>query len=161
MLNQNSFTCQSPISLLFLFRQSMILGFLEGCLAVFMEFCQALVASICQYSNMIRNVAAILLEKLKVVFASIGKGCCHNFSSPWVSDQLRFLGMSPLFAAVVLFLAFFGRSITCSLASTSTTSKIVLPGWSAFLPGKRNFPERTSASSTFWIVRQMVAALTP
>jgi len=83
------------------------------------------------------------------MFTSTGEGSCDNFSGLLVGNQLRLLGVAPLFAAVVPILAFFGRSIGCSLASTNTTSKTVSLGWSAFLPGKRNFPERTSVSSTF------------
>src|SRR5579859_1829609 len=123
MLNQNPFTSQAAVPLPFLFRQRMIFGFLEGCLAVFMEFCQPLIASICQNPDVLRHVASIILEKLEVMLAPNGKGSGHNFSGLLVSNQLRFLGVAPLFAAVMPILAFFGRSIGCSLASTSTTSR--------------------------------------
>ena len=36
MLNHNPFPCQTPIALFFSLRQSMVFGFLEGCLAVLM-----------------------------------------------------------------------------------------------------------------------------
>jgi hypothetical protein len=157
MLNQNSFPSQSTISLLLLFGQRMIFGFLERRLAIVMKLSQALVGSIGQYPNVLRNIASIVLEKLEIMFAAIAKGSCHNFSDLLVGHQLRFLGMSPLFAAVMLFLAFFGRSIGCSLTSTSTISKIVSLGWSAFLPGRRNFFERTNASSTLrWYDRPLL-----
>ena len=84
----------------------MILGFLERGLAVLMQFCQALVASICQDPNMLCNGEFLVLEKLEVMLAALAKGSRHDFSSFLVGDQLRFLGMSPLFATVVLFLAF-------------------------------------------------------
>lgn len=126
-----------------------------------MKFCQALVASIRQNSNVLCNVEFLILEKLEVMFAPLAEGGGYNFSRLLVGKQLRFLSVSLLFAAVVLFLAFFGRSMGCSLTSTSTTSKIVSLGWSAFLQGKRNCFERTRASSTLWMVRQTVASLIP
>jgi len=149
MLNQNPFTSQAAVPQLFLDRQRMVFGFLEGCLAIFMQLRYSLIARIRQNSNMLCDFAPVILKKLEIMFAPIAKGRGDNLSSFVVSDQLRFLGVSPLFAAVIPILAFFGRSIGCSLASTSTTSKTVSLGWSAFLPGKRNFLEWTSVSSTF------------
>ena len=161
MLNQNSFSSQGTISLLFLFGQRMIFGFLARRLAIFMKVCQSLVASIRQNSNVLCNVEFLVLEKLEVMFAALAEGGGYNFSRLLVGNQLRFLSVALLFAAVVLFLAFFGRSTGCSLTSTSTTSKIVSLGWRAFLPGKRNCFEPTRASSTLWMVRQTVASLIP
>ena len=161
MLNHDPLTSQRTISLLLLFGQRMIFGFLERRLAVFMKFCQALVTCIRQDPNVLGNIEFVILEKLKIMLATLRKGSRDNFSGFLVGNQLRFLGMSPLFAAVMLFLAFFGRSTGCSLASTRITSKIVSLGWSAFLPGRRNFFERTRASSTLRMVRQTVASLTP
>src|SRR5687768_2996601 len=161
MLNQNPFSSQDTIPLFFFLRQRMVFGFLERRLAVFMNVCQALIASICQNPNAFCNLASILLEKLEVVFTPIGKGSRNDFSALWVCHQLRFLGMALLFAAVMPFLAFFGRSIGCSLTSTNTTSKTVSLGCNAFLPGRRNFPERTSVSSTFRMVRHTVDSLMP
>lgn len=53
------------------------------------------------------------------------------------------------------------RSIGCSVASIRTTSIKVSLGCSTFLPGKRNSPDFIRAFSTFLIVRQTVASLTP
>lgn len=161
MLNHNPFASQGLIFLLLLFRQRMILGFLERGLAVLMQVGQTLVASICQDPNVLGKVKFVILEKLEIMFATLAKGSRHDFSGFLVGDQLRFLRMSPLFAAIVLFLVFFGRSTGCSLASTRITSKTVSLGWSAFLPGRRNFFEPTRTSSTLRMVRQTVASLTP
>jgi len=161
MFDHNPFSCQTPIALFFSFRQSMIFGFLERRLAVFMKFRQSLITSICQNAKMFRELTGIVFEQLEVVFASITKGCGYDLGTFSVGDYLRFLGMMLLFTAIVPFLAFFGRSTGCSLTSTSTTSKTVSLVWSAFLPGRRNFPERTKMFSTFRIVRQTVASLTP
>ena len=149
MFNQNSFTSQQFVSLFLSFGQWMILGFLERCLAVFVEFCKSLVTSICQNTNVLCNSSLIILEKLKVMFTSITKGGCHDFGGLLVGNQLRFLGVSLLFTTIMALLAFFGRSIGCSLTSTNTISNRVSLGWSAFLPGRRNLPERTRAFSTF------------
>ena len=161
MLNHNSFPSQNAISLFLSLCQSMIFGFLERSLAVFMKFSQALISSICQNMKVLCEVTAIVLEQLKIMFASITKSRGNNLSTYSIGNYLCFLGMTLLFAAVMPFLAFFGRSIGCSLTSTSTTSNTVSLAWSAFLPGNRNLPERTKAFSTLWIVRQTVASLTP
>jgi hypothetical protein len=161
MFNHNPFSSQGTISLLLAFRQRVIFGFLERRLAVFVKFRQTLVTSICQNTKLFGKLTSIVLEQLKIVFASITKSRGDNCGALSVSNYLGFLGVVLLFAAVIPFLAFFGRSIGCSLTSTSTTSYTVLLGWSAFLPGKRNLPERTNAFSTFWMVRQTVASLIP
>ena len=128
MLNHNPLSSQRPVALLLLLRQGMIFGFLERGLAILMKFCQTLVPSVRQDPNVLRNVQSIVLEKLKVMLATLAKGGRHNFSGFLVSDQLRFLSMALLFATVVRFLVFFGRSTGCSLASTRITSKTVLLG---------------------------------
>ena len=149
MLNHNSFASQNAIPLFLSLRQSMIFRFLEGCLAVFMKFCQALISSICQNAKVLDKVVAIVLEQLEIVFASITKSRGNNLSAFLIGNYLCFLGMTLLFVTVMAFLAFFGRSIGCSLTSTSTTSNTVSLAWSAFLPVNRNLPERTKAFSTF------------
>src|SRR5215208_307202 len=159
MLNDNPLSSQRTISLLLLFGQRMVFGFFERSLTVSMKVCQTLVTGICQDPNVLGNVKFVVLEKLEVMLAALTKGRGHDFRGFLVGDQLRFLSMSPLFATVVLFLAFFRRSTGCSLASTRITSKTVSLGWSAFLPGRRNFFERTKTSSTLRRVRQTVASL--
>ena len=161
MLNHNPLASQRTIFLLFLFGQGMIFGFLERGLAVLMKVCQALVTSIRQDLYVFGNVEFLLLEKLEVMLATMTKSGGYNFSGFLVVDQLCFLGMSLLYAAVVRFLAFFGRSTGCSLTSTRITSKTVSLGWSVFLPGRRNVFELIRTSSTLRIVRQTVASLTP
>lgn len=161
MLNHNPLSRQTPIALFLSFRESMVFGFLEGRLAVLMKFRQSLIASVCQNAEMFRKLTGILFEQLEVVFASMTKGGGYDLSTLSVCNHLRFLGMTLLFATVVPFLAFFGRSTGCSLTSTSITSNRVSLLCSAFLPGRRNFFERTKTSSILWMVRQTVASLTP
>ncbi len=161
MLNHNSFPSQDTIALFLSFCQSMVFGFLERCLAVFMKVRQALISSICQNAKVLSEVTAMVLKQLKIVLASIAESCGDNLRTFSVGNYLCLLGMALLFAAVMPFLAFFGRSIGCSLTSTSTTANTVSLAWSVFLPGNRNLPERTKMFSTFWIVRQTVASLIP
>ena len=161
MLNHNPFSSQGPIALLFSFRQSMVFGFLERRLAVFMKFCQALISGICQNAKVFSKFTTVVFEQLKIVLASVTESGGDDLSALSVGNYLRFLGVTLLFATIMPFLAFFGRSIGCSLTSTSTTSNTVSLAWNACLPGNRNLPERTRAFSTFCIVRQTVASLTP
>ena len=81
MFNQNAFPSQSTISVFFLFCQRMVFGFLEWCLAIFMEFCQTLVTSVCQYSNMLGNLASVVFEKLKNARAQLENLIPRSFES--------------------------------------------------------------------------------
>jgi hypothetical protein len=149
MFNPNSFTSQDTITLPLALGQSVIFGFLERRLAVFVKVRQALVASIRQDAKVFSKIASIVLEQLKIVLASITESRGDNLGTLSVSNYLCLLGVALLFAAIMPFLAFFGRSIGCSLTSTNTTSNTVSLAWSTFLPGRRNLSECTKAFSTF------------
>ena len=69
-----------------------------------------------------------LFEQAKIMGAAIGEGSSDDLPGLLVNHHLGFLGVALLFATVVPFLLFFGRSIGCSLTSTSTTSMIVSLG---------------------------------
>jgi len=73
------------------FGQSVIFGFLERRLAVFVKFCQSLIASICQDPKVFGKITALVLEQLKIVFASITKSCGNNSGALTISGYLRFL----------------------------------------------------------------------
>ena len=126
-----------------------------------MKIVQTEIPGICQDTDLFGEQASAFFEQIKIMLASISKGRGNDRLRLLVNNQLRFLGMTLLFAAVVLALLFFGRSIGCSVASISTTSISVSLGCSAFLPGRRNSPDFISTFSTFWIVRQTVPSLTP
>ena len=70
------------------------------------------------------------------MFTAIAKVGRQDFFRVQVGDQLRFLGVTLLFATVMPALSFFGRSIGCSVASTSTISITVSLGCKTFLPGR-------------------------
>ena len=152
---------QLPIACLLLLGQGVKLRFLGRDLAVGMQMAQAQIPQIGQSANVIGEETSTLLEQLKIMLAALGKGGRQDGLRLWVDNQLRFVGVALLFAAVVLALLFFGRSIGCSVASISTTSISVSLGCSAFLPGRRNSPDFISTFSTLWIVRHTVASLTP
>jgi hypothetical protein len=150
-----------PVARLLLFGQRMKLRFLGMDLAVRVQLIQTEISGICQAADVLGKETAAFFEQFEIMLAPIRKGCGKDGSRLLVDNQLRFLGVLFLFATVVSALLFFGRSIGCSVASISTTSISVSLGCSAFLPGRRNSPDFISTFSTFWIVRQTVASLTP
>jgi hypothetical protein len=95
-------------------------AFLGWCLAIRVQAGQALIACIGQNTNLFRHDEAVLFEQLKVMLASKAEVRSQDLFGVQVCNQLCFLGVPLLFAAVVPFLCFFGRSIGCSVASTST-----------------------------------------
>jgi len=125
MLNHNPFSSQDPIAPLFSFRQRMAFGFLERRLTVFMKFCQPLISGICQDAKVFSKLTTIVFEQLKIVLASITESGGNDLSALSVGNYLRFLGVTLLFATIMPFSTFFGRSIGCSLTSTSITSNTV------------------------------------
>lgn len=91
-------------------------------LAVGMQFGDPQIATVCQTANVTGQGRTTLFEQLEVVLAADGKVGRENGAGRLVDNHLGFLGVPLLFAAVVLALLFFGRSIGCSVASISTTS---------------------------------------
>jgi hypothetical protein len=110
--------------------------FLGWRLAVGVQVGQSLIASIGYNANRSRYSGTALFEQLKVMVTAVTEVRGQDLLGIQVGHQLRFLGVPLLFAAVMPFLPFFGRSIGCSVASTSTILKIVSLGCNAFLPGK-------------------------
>ena len=104
-----------------LFSQWMKLGFLGRDLAVGMKITQAQITGICQATNMLGEETSAFFEQFKIMLTSIAKGWRKDHLCLLLYNQLRFLGVPLLFAAVVLALLFFGRSICYSVASISTT----------------------------------------
>jgi hypothetical protein len=66
-----------------------------------------------------------VLEQLKGVFAPMTKVGGQDFGGPQIGNQLLFLSVALLFATVVPALAFWGRSIGCSVASITSISSAV------------------------------------
>ncbi|MBE0670976.1 MAG: hypothetical protein IH588_10340 [Anaerolineales bacterium] len=85
------------------------------------------------------------MKQLVVIFASITKGGGYGLDAFSIRHHLRFLSVTLLFAAVMPFLAIFldtarqgrsGRSIGCSLTSTSTTWNTMSLAWKCFFTGQ-------------------------
>ena len=125
--------------LLFLFeREPMMLAFLVRCLAVGVEFMHTLITAIGQQFQSGRQRQAALLEKSKVVRPSSACDHAQNLLRAIVNHDLPFLGVAFLLTRVEPALFFWGRSMRCSLASTTITIRSKEPSCNAFLPGKWN-----------------------
>ena len=99
------------IALLLRFSQRVKLGFLGRRLAVLVKITQTLIASICQTADMLGKDTAAFFEQRKIMLAALGKCGGNDFLRLLVDNQLCFLGVTLLFAAVMPALLFFGRSI--------------------------------------------------
>lgn len=111
-------------------------AFLMRCLAVGVEFIHALIAGIAQEFNRGSQSQTALLEQGKVVsFACTGLDA-ENPLTILVNHDLSFLGMAFLLTRVEPTLFFWGRSIRCSLASTTITMRSKEPLCKAFLPAR-------------------------
>lgn len=123
--------------LLFLFRcQWMQLTFLERCPRVAMQRIDTLIAGVAQKDNLGQERQSAAFEKCEVVSFSGASGHTHDCFLQWVDHDLPFLGVAFLFAGVASALFFWGRSMRCSLASTTITVRSKEPSCRAFLPGK-------------------------
>ena len=103
-----------------------------------MKMGNALITGISEAENTWGHVRAAILEDLKVMSASLSKSGGENFPVLRVDYELGFLGVPLLFAAVMAFLLFLGRSMGCSVASTKTTSIWRPLACKVFLPGNVN-----------------------
>lgn len=124
---------------LFLWRcERMMLAFLVRCLAVGVEFVHALIAGVGQQFEMWRQGQAALLEQSKIVSFARADRHAQNLLMSLVNHELSFLGMAFLFAGVTpaLFFWVWGRSMRCSLASTTITVRSKAPSCNTFLPGR-------------------------
>jgi len=114
----------------------MKLAFLVRCVAVGVEFVHALVAGVGQQLEALGQRQAGVLEEGKVVRFACGDRHAHDAAGAVIDHELAFLGVALLLAGVEAALFFWGRSMRCSLASTTTTSNFNEPSYSAFLPGR-------------------------
>ena len=153
--------CQFSISSLLLNGQWVVFGFLGWRLAVGMQASQALISTVCQAANMRCHASIVFFEQPKVVHSAFAKSGRDDLQGVLVDHHLCFLRVTPFLAAVVSPLLFLGRSIGCSVTSTSTISMIVSLACNTFLPGSRNWPDFINAFSTFRMVRQTVDSLIP
>ena len=71
-----------------------------------MKIAQAQIPGICQDTGLFGKQASAFFEQIKIMLASISKGRCNDRLRLLVNNQLCFLGVTLLFAAVVLALLF-------------------------------------------------------
>ena len=128
-------------------RKSVVLLFLLWCervesalfvrgLTVGVEFVYALIAGVCQKRNLRQKRQATVLEKGEVVGFSGARRHAHNPLLQRVDHDLPFLGVALLLAGVAAALFFWGRSMRCSLASTTITIRSKESSCNTFLPGR-------------------------
>ena len=123
--------------MLFLFgRERMQLAFFVWCPAVGVEFVHALIAGIAQEFDDGRHSETATFEQSKVMGSSRTGMDTENRLAVVVDHDLCFLGVAFLFAGVEPALFFWGRSMGCSLASTTITVRSKEPLCNAFLPGR-------------------------
>ena len=97
---------------------------------------QSLISGVDPTPSPLCDNTTTVLEQLKIMFTAIAKVGRQDFFPIQTGNQPRLLGMTFLFAAVMLALSFFGHSIDCSVASTSTISITVSLGCRVFFPRK-------------------------
>ena len=105
----------------------MKLAFLVRCVAVGVEFGHALVAGVGQQLDALCQRQAGVFEEGKVVRFAFGDRHAHDAVGEVVDHELAFLGVGFFLAGVEAALFFLGRSMRCSLASTTTTSNFNEP----------------------------------
>ena len=105
-------------------------------LAVGVEFVHAFVAGVGQQFDARRQRQPRVFEQSEVVRFTARHLHAQNLLGALVDHELRLLGVALLLARVEPLLFFWGRSMRCSLASTTTTCKFNPPSCNTFLPGR-------------------------
>ena len=101
-----------------------------------MQCVDTLIAGVAQKDNLGQGRQTAAFEKCEVVGFTCAGRHAHNRLLKRVDHDLSFLGVAFLFAGVASALFFWGRSMRCSLASTTITVRSKEPSCNAFLPGK-------------------------
>jgi len=164
MFDNHALTGQLPVLILLLGCERMMLTLFMRRLTVGVPTVQTPVAGIGQTAALGAQPQTAPFEQRKVVRVSGAKRRCQNAPAVLFDHDLRLQGMALFLATEEGFTFFcaplpYGCSITHSVASTTTTCQAVSLGRSAFLPGKRNWPERIKAFSTRRTMREAVASL--
>jgi hypothetical protein len=106
MLDYNTLPRQCPVNSLLLIVQRMQFGFLRWGLAVGMDSCYALITGIREQENVRRQFDPAFFEEPEIMFAARAEVSGKNFLCLHIRKYLRFLGMTFLFAAVLMPLFF-------------------------------------------------------
>src|SRR5215210_4366772 len=126
-----------------------------------MQFAQALIATVGQHLKALMQFKLALLIESKVMHGAAPVMSANNLMSLPVDNHLAFQGVALLFATVIGFLLFFGRSMGVSATSTTTNSISWSEGCNFFLPGKRKARLFVRMSSTLRIMRQTLDSCRP
>jgi len=152
ILNQYSFTRNTPVFSFFFLGEFAAFGLLFRRFAVPVNFRNPLITAVHLLFYALKNTPAnCVFVQLEIMRLATILCDANNFFLAFVHDNLRFYGVLFLFAGVVLTLFFLGRSIGHSVTSTKITS-MSSSSSNAFLPGSLNFSSFTSVSSTHTIV---------
>lgn len=100
-----------------------------------MQSVHALIAAVGQKHSLGQKRQAAALKKREVVGFAGARRHTYDFVFQRVDHDLSFLGMALFLAGVAAPLFFWGRSMRCSLASTTSTVKSKERSCNAFLPG--------------------------
>jgi hypothetical protein len=116
--------------------------------ALGVELGDTLIAAVGQQFAVPVQAQPTALENLEVVLASLAAGDGENPARGFIHRYLAFERVTFLFAAVAATLLFFGRSMGCSLTSTTTTFHCTAAPRVALHPGSAKAPDLMSAFST-------------
>ena len=111
-------------------------AFLVGRAAIGMECFESLIAAVGQHFELRRWRQAGAFEEGKVVSFAGGDRDAQNLLRNRIDHALSFLGVALFLSGVAATLFFWGRSMRCSLASTTITVRSREPSCRAFLPGR-------------------------
>ena len=101
-----------------------------------MQSVDALIAGVAQKNNLGQERQSAAFEECEVVGFSYARRHAYNLLFERVDHDLSFLGMALFLAGIAASLFFWGRSMRCSLASTTITVRSKEPSCNAFLPGR-------------------------
>ena len=101
-----------------------------------MQSVDTLIAGVAQKNNLGQKCQAAVFEECEVVGFACARRHAHNLLFQRVDHDLSFLGMALFLTGIAAALFFWGRSIRCSLASTTTIVSSKEPSCNAFLPGR-------------------------
>ena len=161
MLDANAVTGQIPVEPLLQRRQLALARLLEWNQAEGVQTANALVAFIRHPQNAGVDSDAAPLEQLEIVDRAFGLMDANDFSALPVDQDLVFDGVAFLLAGIRFGLFFWGRSVSHSIASTTTTRMSASAFTSARLEGKANVPFLMSACSTHATASLMRCLWTP
>lgn len=122
MFNQDTFAGQSQVVGFLFLVQRLEFSFLGRCLTIAMDFGHPLVPGISQQQDMRRQTQVTFFEELEIMSFPGAEGGGQDHSSRLLDKHLSFLRVAFFLAAVVLPLFFSGRSIGCSVTSTTMIS---------------------------------------